>query len=77
MTNDDALTIVTQVVQEHLGVSETIEPNVNLYDEGADDLDLLEILMILEEMFGCEFADGDYETINDYIALIIDLEVPE
>jgi acyl carrier protein len=45
-----------------------------LSDLGADDLDALEIVMLLEDAFGCEFDDAERSsagsTVGDFITMV-------
>lgn len=57
--------VVTKIVKDHLDIT-SVELDDNLRDHGADDLDLVEILMIVEEEFMQDLPDKDYETIRNY-----------
>ena len=56
---------VTKIVKDHLDIT-SIELDDNLRDHGADDLDLVEIMMAVEEEFMQDLPDKDYETIRNY-----------
>jgi acyl carrier protein len=43
----------------------TIQPSSGLQDLGADSLDMVEIIMKLEEVFGIEIKDEDAEKLHD------------
>ena len=66
---------VKKIVVEHLGVDESkvAEGTSFIDDLGADSLDTVELVMALEEEFGCEIPDEDAEkiqTIKDAITFI-------
>jgi acyl carrier protein len=66
---------VKKVVIEQLNVEEDqIKPEANFQqDLGADSLDTVELVMALEEEFGCEIPDEDAEkitTVRDAVAYI-------
>ncbi|MCE2930578.1 MAG: acyl carrier protein [Vampirovibrionales bacterium] len=56
---------VKKVVIEQLNVEEDqVKPEANFQqDLGADSLDTVELVMALEEEFGCEIPDEDAEKI--------------
>ena len=56
---------VKKIVAEQLGVSEAEVKNESSFQEdlGADSLDTVELVMALEEAFGCEIPDEDAEKI--------------
>ena len=56
---------VKKVVIEQLNVEEEqVKPEANFQqDLGADSLDTVELVMALEEEFGCEIPDEDAEKI--------------
>ena len=56
---------VTKIVKDHLNIT-SIELDDNLRDHGADDLDLVEIMMAVEEEFMQDLPDKNYETIRNY-----------
>ena len=66
---------VISIVAEQLGVQEAdIKPESSFEDDlGADSLDVVELVMALEEAFGCEIPDEEAEKIrtvqaaSDYI----------
>lgn len=57
---------VKKIVIEQLGVKEEEVANDASFvdDLGADSLDTVELVMALEEEFGCEIADEDAEKIT-------------
>ena len=57
---------VYKVVAEQLGVNEADIKNESSFvgDLGADSLDTVELVMALEEEFGCEIPDEDAEKIT-------------
>ena len=66
---------VRKIVVEQLGVKEEeVAPEASFVDDlGADSLDTVELVMALEEEFGCEIPDEEAEKIttvqqaNEYI----------
>ena len=57
---------VKKIVAEQLGVSEAEVKNKSSFQEdlGADSLDTVELVMALEEAFGCEIPDEEAEKIT-------------
>ncbi len=57
---------VKKIVAEPLGVSEAEVKNESSFQEdlGADSLDTVELVMALEEAFGCEIPDEEAEKIT-------------
>ena len=57
---------VKNIIVEQLGVSaDAVVPEASFIDDlGADSLDLVELLMVLEEEFGQEIPDEDAEKIQ-------------
>lgn len=57
---------VKKIVTEQLGVNEADVKNESSFvdDLGADSLDTVELVMALEEEFGCEIPDEDAEKIT-------------
>lgn len=57
---------VKKIVAEQLGVSEAEVKNESSFQEdlGADSLDTVELVMALEEAFGCEIPDEEAEKIT-------------
>lgn len=41
-----------------------LDPEMDFYTQGLDSLDHVQILMKIEEMFGIQFADTDYDSCN-------------
>ncbi len=64
---------VTKIVAEQLGVDEGEINNESSFvdDLGADSLDTVELVMALEEEFGCEIPDDEAEKITT-VQLAID-----
>ena len=66
---------VKNIIVEQLGVSaDAVVPEASFIDDlGADSLDLVELMMVLEEEFEQEIADEDaekIETVQDAINYI-------
>ena len=63
---------VISIVAEQLGVHEAdIKPESSFEDDlGADSLDVVELVMALEEAFGCEIPDEEAEKIRTVQAAI-------
>ena len=63
---------VKSIVAEQLGVAEEQVKNESSFqdDLGADSLDIVELVMALEEAFGCEIPDEDAEKISTVQAAI-------
>ena len=63
---------VKKIVAEQLGVSEADVKNESSFqdDLGADSLDIVELVMALEEAFGCEIPDEEAEKITTVQAAI-------
>jgi acyl carrier protein len=57
---------VKKIVAEQLGVNEADVKNESSFvnDLGADSLDTVELVMALEEEFGCEIPDEEAEKIT-------------
>ncbi len=57
---------VAKIVAEQLGVDEAnVKPESSFVNDlGADSLDTVELVMALEEEFGCEIPDEDAEKIT-------------
>jgi acyl carrier protein len=57
---------ITKIVAEQLGVDEGEVTNESSFvdDLGADSLDTVELVMALEEEFGCEIPDDEAEKIT-------------
>ena len=64
---------VKKIVAEQLGVNEADVKNESSFldDLGTDSLDTVELVMALEEAFGCEIPDEDAEKITT-VQLAID-----
>jgi len=66
---------VKNIIVEQLGVSpDAVVPEASFIDDlGADSLDLVELVMVLEEEFGQEIPDedaGKIQTVQDAINYI-------
>ncbi|MEJ5369831.1 MAG: acyl carrier protein [Bryobacteraceae bacterium] len=66
---------VKQLIVEHLGVEESaVEDNATITEDlGADSLDTVELIMVLEEAFDIDIPDSDAEkikTVKDVIDYI-------
>lgn len=63
---------VVAIVAEQLGVEEaSIKLESSFQDDlGADSLDTVELVMALEEAFGCEIPDEDAEKITTVQAAV-------
>jgi acyl carrier protein len=66
---------VKEMIVEQLGVSETeVVPEAKFIDDlGADSLDIVELIMALEDVYGIEIPDEDaekMETVGDAIKYI-------
>ena len=57
---------VKKIIVDQLGVEEeTVTPEASFVDDlGADSLDTVELVMVLEEEFGVEIPDEDAEKIT-------------
>ena len=66
MSDTDIRERITKIVVDQLGVEpDQVTENANFSDDlGADSLDNVELVMVLEEEFGCEISDEDAETIT-------------
>ncbi len=67
---------VKKIVVEHLGVDESkVVDNASCVDDlGADSLDQVELVMKLEDEFGCEIPDDAAEKITTIKAAISYIE---
>ena len=66
---------VKEIIVEQLSVNaEEVVPEASFVDDlGADSLDLVELIMVMEEKFGQEIPDDDaakLQTVQDAIAYI-------
>ena len=73
--SDDNFARFQKCAVEVLSVEEAqVTPEANFADDlDADSLDLVELVMALEEEFGCEIPDGDAEkilSVKDAVAFI-------
>jgi len=63
-STEETMQKVKEVVAEKLSIQqETIKPESTLKDLGADSLDIVEMIMRFEEVFGIEVKDEDAEKI--------------
>jgi acyl carrier protein len=74
MTNDEALTLITDLLARHLGRVPSLLPRTARLREDleVDSLDMLEVLTELEELveFDFESYDWDASTLEDLARLI-------
>lgn len=64
-TKEDTLQKVAAVIAEKLSIPiENVEAKATLKDLGADSLDIVEMIMTFEEVFGLEVKDEDAEKIK-------------
>ena len=64
-TKDDTLLKVVDTIAEKLNMpKENIKASATFKDLGADSLDIVEIIMSFEEIFGIEIKDEDAEKIK-------------
>jgi acyl carrier protein len=73
--NKGVATNVRILIAEHLGAdAKQVSDEAHLLDDlGADWLDRLELMIVMEDHFGIEFADDDIEklaTVGDLLRLI-------
>lgn len=63
---DNIIERVKKIVAEQLGVNEAdVKDNSSFVEDlGADSLDTVELVMALEEEFGCEIPDEEAEKIT-------------
>jgi len=62
----DTYNKVVEIIAQKVKVEKsTITPTSTLQDLGADSLDMVEIVMKLEEVFGIEINDEDAERLNN------------
>ena len=63
---------VKKVIADKLGIDEATIKNESAFiaDLGADSLDTVELVMALEETFGCEIPDEEAEKITTVQAAI-------
>lgn len=76
MDENQVFETVKKVVVEQLGVSDSEVKKESSYvdDLGADSLDTVELVMALEEAFGCEIPDEDAEkikTVGDTVSYVM------
>ena len=65
---------VKKIVVDHLGVDEAkVTESASFDDLGADSLDTVELVMALEDEFGCEIPDAVAEkmvTVKDAVSFL-------
>jgi acyl carrier protein len=79
MSDKSVEQMVKEIIIEQLSVSEEeVVPEASFVDDlGADSLDLVELIMVLEEKFNKEIPDEDAEkllTVQDAISYIKQLQ---
>lgn len=64
---------VDRILAEHLGVTgDKITPEARLREDlGADSLDAVELVMALEEEFGCDVDDEEMESVVTVADLVV------
>jgi len=69
------LSCVFHLVADHLGVDRTaLSPQMSLRSLGADDLDEIELVILLEQEFDIEIADGEIDndkTLGDLVNVVL------
>lgn len=63
MTKNEILEIVLDKIEYLWGFSR-VEPDTNLFNAGADSLDMIEMTMELEETFNIDIPDDALETLE-------------
>jgi len=76
-SKDEVVTRVTALIRDSLGVSDgEIAPDSSFIDDlGADSLDIVELVMLIEKDFDIEIPDEDAEkisTVQDAVDYIMD-----
>jgi len=70
----DTFNKVVEIIAQKVKIEKSIiTPTSTLQDLGADSLDMVEIIMKLEEVFGIEINDEDAENlrnVNDVVAYV-------
>ena len=64
---EKVLTLVAQQLEKNV---QDINPTVSLYDQGADELDCIEMVMRIEEQFGIEINDADAAALVSVAAMV-------
>ena len=64
-TKEDTFAKVSEIIAEKLSFPiENVKPESTFKDLGADSLDIVEMIMSFEEIFGIEIKDEDAENIK-------------
>ena len=64
-SKDDTFAKVVEIISEKLNMpKENIKAEASFQDLGADSLDIVEMIMSFEEVFGIEIKDEDAEKIK-------------
>ncbi len=76
MKREEVLQMVTRIISEKLGVSESdVKETSSLTEDlNADSLDLVDLVMAVEENFGVKIQDADLEklsTVKDVVDYIV------
>lgn len=73
-SKEDTLQKVVTIISEKLNMpKENVKTEASFQDLGADSLDIVEMIMSFEEMFGIEIKDEDAEkikTVHEAVELI-------
>jgi len=65
-SREDTQAKIVDIIVDKLSIPrETIKPEATFKDIGADSLDIVEIIMSFEEIFGIEIKDEDAEKITN------------
>jgi len=65
-SREDTQAKIVDIIVDKLSIPrETIKPEATFKDIGADSLDIVEIIMSFEEVFGIEIKDEDAEKIRN------------
>lgn len=75
MENETLHFKVTTIIGEHMSIKPiTIKPTDNLRDDlGADSMDMIELIILLEDEFNIEVTDEEAESLNlvsDWVNLV-------
>lgn len=65
---------ISKIISDNTDISyENISPDSTLYELGIDSIDLVDLVMEAEEVFGISIPDEEFEnikTVSDIVALI-------